>query len=174
MNRIKLPIIVLTSIVGCLLIFSVARWNRPNIKCNIDPTEVDNRIQAYFINKYPAYAELNASTYSLGTLNRIAELQKICPVDRVDSSFTYGPFVTFVERTEKSDTEVTVTYVRLYGLYAGKNTCSIRIRVRTEEKQKDFGYSSLDPVTEDEIRILVENGKGSSGGVRGVLGSDRD
>ena len=158
MNRIKLPIIVLASIVGCLLIFSVVRWNRPNIKCNIDPTEVDNRIQAYFINKYPAYAELNALTYSSDTLKRIAELQKICPVDRVDSSFTYGPFVTFVERTEKSDTEVTITYVHLYGLYAdSKNTCSIRIRVRTEEKQKDFGYSSLDPITEDEIRILVED-----------------
>lgn len=113
-------------------------------------TDVRDDVAAYFHKKYPSSDESGND----GAVFRFFDEHDTHPFQGMVHSWPHGPFYSFFERTEESKTEVTVTRLDFYSEKNG-TTCRIVISVSTEGKAKDSPFSTLAPITENDIRNLL-------------------
>jgi hypothetical protein len=130
------------------------------IETNKPSKEVKAAIHQYYVDKYPEFAALNA--WSVGKskspedlLRKLGQLQDSSPVSTMVNSFPGTPFMIFVERTESTNDQVTVTNVRLYSNEDG--TCRIVAVEDIQPKQDSVPFAKDKPITEQEIRSLTEH-----------------
>ena len=110
---------------------------------------VREAIEAYYDTKYPRPAPPGPRSYGM-TIDDDWE----SPVAGSFNALFSDPYYTFYETTEKSQTEVTVTRVRLYSRSDGAS-CRIVISVMTEGKTPETPcYSRKAPITAAEIRKI--------------------
>jgi hypothetical protein len=126
------------------------------------PTDADVAIRHYYAAKYPVFGELvKLSNSKVGSLKSDALAERLwakSPVETVVHSSPHGPFCTYVERTEKSQTRVTLTSVDLYAYET--ESCHVVIRTDSQKKRPGDAYSTLPPLTEKGLRDWIRAGQG--------------
>jgi len=130
------------------------------IETNKPCKEVESAIHQYYVDKYPQFAALNA--WSVGesktleeSLRKLGRLQDASPVSTMVNSSPDMPFMIFAERTELSESEVSVVTVELYRNEDG--TCRVVVREATREKQDGDPFAKGKPITEEEIRSFIKH-----------------
>jgi hypothetical protein len=157
MKKTNFRAISVRSLFGMFLAFGIAGCHEQRIEFSISPWDVDIGVRTYYCKKYPVFAEIVAlhnETLTWESMRRGDELRKKCPVTEGMNSSPDAPLRTFEERTEKSKTEVWVTSVNLY--HEGAERCRVVIYVGSEDKREGNAYSTLKPITAQEIRKLAE------------------
>lgn len=149
MKRITIIIMLFISIAGCKQLEIVA--DEP---CE----EIENDIRQYYVDKYTTFAQLNGLSpkqiYSIENTHKVEGLIKATPVSAFNNSFPYGPYFTFMERTELPNERVSVRRIDLH--INDDRTCRIVLSVDEQKNDNRYPFAVGAPISEEEIRDLIK------------------
>ncbi len=120
-------------------------------------TEIANTIRNYYTTKYATFAELTSLRKQqdiLATFKRVDELFKVCPVSEIVNSYPSGPYLSFFESTQLSESTISIVSLNLYA--NEDRTCRVVIRVDKRNKQENSPFSMKAPISKAELIEILK------------------
>ena len=124
---------------------------------NVPPAAIDRNIREYYVRKYPEFAQIVAigdRKQGWNEIKQADELRKRCPVDYIKHSRPGGPLCTYVERTQKTASQMTVTTTTIYGVQGGSR---VVIDADVLECREGISVSLLAPISGEDMNRLLSN-----------------
>ncbi len=145
-------------ILMALLMVGLAGCQKVEVVTAKPGAEVESRIRAYYVGKYPSFAALVAlrtQTSSAAEGIKLAELYKTCPVAEIMHSYApRGRYLTFVETAAASPSTVRILSLDVYSQKDG--TSRVGVRVEERKKKGDEPAAPGPLMTEAELRQLLK------------------